>query len=647
MDLKLQTLVLLCKDGEERVAFSPRLSFFHGEMSTGKSTIVEMVNFCLGASLVKTPAVTSEVVGVQLLLSAGDMALLIERSVHASSRVSVTWKRGEEERLETLPLVAGKEPILEDDIFNLSDFLLRAMGVPLLKVRRSKEDSESEMHRLSFRDFYKFVYLDQDDLDSSFYLLETPIRQEKSKDVLRYVLGLHSDRLIELEIKLTELRHTQRVMRDSAKQIDDFLSRYGFNSEEQITGEIEELDAASKGLEANLQSLTPEKTPASFLSEEHRDRLVRLTKAIEDKQQAVRDTEEQLREQQSLVSELVSLKFKVARSTVASQVLEGAEFRLCPACGSSLEKPDDPNACRLCHASLPHATKPAELNVAVVERDLSERIEDLERASKRLKRSLERHAAELGNLTEARAVLQRAADAAKESSESQYMQRVRALEAERGALDERRRFLKRILAMPTELEARRKEAGKISEEIAGVERLLQKEQEKFSEGRANVAELEANFLQIMRAIHFPGIAGKDEVSINTKTWMPYILPGGNQDRAWTFGDAGSGGKKVLFKICFALALHVTAARRNLSLPKLLIIDSTMKNITPDINRDVVAHFYKEVYRLLSDDLSAWQCILVDQTYFAPEEKYKLPLTERMLKKDDPEHPRLISYYTGH
>lgn len=647
MDVKLQTLVLLCKDGEERVQFSPRLSFFHGEMSTGKSTIVEMVNFCLGANLVKTPAVTSEVVGVQLLLTVGDTDLLIERSVHASSRVSVTWKRGNEQRLETLPLVAGNEPIMGDDVFNLSDFLLRASGVPLLKVRRSKEVADSEMHRVSFRDFYKFVYLDQDDLDSSFYLLETPIRQEKSKDVLRYVLGLHSDQLIELEIKLTQLRHKQRVMRDSADQIDDFLSRYGFNSEEQINQEIEKLEAASKEVEAKLEALTPDKAPASFLSEEQMDKLGRLTSAIEEKQQAVRDVEEQLREQRSLISELVSLKFKVARSVVAGQVLEGAEFRLCPACGANLQKHTDPQACRLCHTNLNQANKPPDLNPAVVERDLSERVEDLERASKRLKRGLERHAGELASLTEARALLQRTVDAAKKSSESQYMQRVRALESERGALDERRRNLNRILAMPTELEARRKAADKISEEIAGVERLVLKEQEKFSEGRTNVAELEKNFLQVMRAIHFPGIADKDEVSINTKTWMPYILPGGNQDRAWTFGDAGSGGKKVLFKICFALALHLTAARRGLSLPKLLIIDSTMKNITPDINRDVVAHFYKEVYRLLSEDLSAWQCVLVDQTFFAPDEACNLPLVERMLKKDDPEHPRLITYYTGH
>lgn len=647
MEMKLSQLVLLCKQGEERVPFCSKLSFFHGEMSTGKSTVVEMVNYCLGASLVKTPAVTSEVVGVQLLLQAGDTEILIERSIHANSRVAVTWKRAEQQRLETLPLKADPEPIVGDDIYNLSDFLLRAMDVPLLKVHRSKADAESDMHRVGFRDFYKFVYLDQDELDSNFFMLETPIRQEKSKDVLRYVLGLHSDQLTELEIKLSDLRQKQRGIRESAKQIDNFLSHYGFNSEEKITEEIKKLDAASAEVEQSLRVLTPTNTPQSFVSEETRDQLLWLTRAIEDKQSAIRDTDEQIRDQQSLSAELLSLKLKVARSSVASRVLEGAEFQLCPACGSQLERPDDPNHCRLCHSDVKQPTKAPELDAAVVERDLIDRIEDLDRSAKRLKRSLDRHAAELTELTERRVILQRNMDAAKSSGESQYMQRVRALESKRGGLIERRSFLNRVIAMPNELEARRQEADKMSEEIAKVERLIEKEQEKFSAGRANVAELEENFLRIMRAIHFPGIDDKDSVHINTKTWMPYILPGGNEERAWTFSDGGSGGKKVLFKICFALALHLTAANRNLSLPKLLIIDSTMKNITPDINPDVVAHFYKEMYRLLAEELTEWQCVLVDQTYFAPDAAYGLKVTHRMMKKDDSQHPRLISYYKGH
>jgi len=287
------------------------------------------------------------------------------------------------------------------------------------------------------------------------------------------------------------------------------------------------------------------------------------------------------------------------------------------------------------------------MSAAVVERDLIDRIEDLDRSIKRLKRNLERHTSELVNFMEGRGALQKHVDAARASGESQYMQRVRVLESDRGALAEKRRFLTRIVAMPSEVEARRKEADKMSEEISKLERLMASEQEKFSEGRTNVAELEENVLKIMRAIHFPGIEEGDAVRVNTKTWMPYILPGGNEERRWTFSDAGSGGKKVLFKICFALALHLTAAQRALNLPKLLIIDSTMKNITPDINRDVVTHFYKEVYRLLANELSEWQCILIDQTFFPPDPTHEIDIYERFMKKDDPKYPRLISYYKGH
>jgi acetyl esterase/lipase len=103
---------------------------------------------------------------------------------------------------------------------------------------------------------------------------------------------------------------------------------------------------------------------------------------------------------------------------------------------------------------------------------------------------------------------------------------------------------------------------------------------------------------------------------------------------------------VLFKICFALALHQTAAQRNLPMPKLVVIDSPMKNITPDINRQIFESFYTELYRLLGADLSSWQCIVIDQTFFEPPATIEDHF-ERLLTKDDPDHPPLISYYRGH
>ena len=129
--------------------------------------------------------------------------------------------------------------------------------------------------------------------------------------------------------------------------------------------------------------------------------------------------------------------------------------------------------------------------------------------------------------------------------------------------------------------------------------------------------------------------------------MPDVYPEGREERAWTFDDAGSGGKMVLFKISFALALHLTAAQRGLPLPKVLIIDSTMKNITPDVNPKVFENFYREVYRLAETDLREWQ--------FDFDRVRRSALHRNRLKgsclENSPlvikNHPPLISYYRGH
>ncbi|RST87724.1 hypothetical protein EJC49_04255 [Aquibium carbonis] len=103
---------------------------------------------------------------------------------------------------------------------------------------------------------------------------------------------------------------------------------------------------------------------------------------------------------------------------------------------------------------------------------------------------------------------------------------------------------------------------------------------------------------------------------------------------------------VLFKICFALALHQTAAQRHLPLPRFIFIDSPMKNITPDIKPEIFQNFYTELYRLLDTDLKSWQCIMIDQTHFEPPATLGDHL-ERRLTQNDPNYPPLISYYHGH
>ena len=642
----MESLVLFCKQSEERVRFGRRLSFFHGEMSTGKSTIAELIDYCLGGSLQKTPAIQSELVGVQLQAIVGDTALLIERNPNTTTSVEVSWEHDGESGRENLPIAAGEVPIVGNEIYNYSDFFLRALGMPVLKVRKRKGDPESALQRLSFRDFYKFCYLDQPDLDSTFFLLEQPIRQEKSKDVLRYILGFHSDRLNELQAELSETRQKQRTMREAAKQIDEFLHRYGFASKATIEAEIDKLSDEEEKLDHAIENQGVDNLPASTVAEEDQAAIGRLSDSIASKSAAMADIEQRLKEQESLIAEFLAMKFKIARSSTASELLKGAAFHACPACGTEITQKSDGAHCVLCKSDLEEAAGGYDSDSAVMERDLSDRIDDLKRSVKRLKRSHDRHNEELSVLTILRTDAQRRVDIARRQVESEYMKRARRLESRRGEIRERRRLLVRIMGMPGEVEAKMKDADALSTRISELERNIQTEQDRFEAGRNNVKALERNFHGLLRAIRFPEIKADDKVFLNQRTWFPYVHPRGNESLAWTFSDAGSGGKMVLFKICFALALHKTAAERDLPIPKFIVIDSPMKNITPDINPEIFQNFYAELYRLLDNEMKSWQCIMVDQTYFQPPATLDDHI-ERRLTQNDPNHPPLISYYHGH
>ncbi len=167
-------------------------------MSSGKSTIPALIDFCFGGRFPRTPALTSELVSVQLRAQLGDNDVLIERIPSEANHVQVSWETGDGRRFQTsapLKPTSGSPPIYGENVFGFSDLALALLGIDVIKVRKRSYDQDSSLVRLSFRDILEFVYLDQDHLDSDFFLLDQPIRKEKSQDALRYFVGYMSERL--------------------------------------------------------------------------------------------------------------------------------------------------------------------------------------------------------------------------------------------------------------------------------------------------------------------------------------------------------------------------------------------------------------------------------------------------------------------
>ena len=92
MKLTIKTLTLTCKGGTERLEFTHQLNFFHGEMSTGKSSIASLVDYCLGGRLERTPALSAELLSVTMEAQVGEGPVVFERVLTDLTNLRVSWK---------------------------------------------------------------------------------------------------------------------------------------------------------------------------------------------------------------------------------------------------------------------------------------------------------------------------------------------------------------------------------------------------------------------------------------------------------------------------------------------------------------------------------------------------------------------------
>lgn len=128
MKIRLHTLKLLCRQSEEVLTFSRNITFIHGTLSLGKSTIVRLIDFCLGGDLELTTAVQREFLAAAMTIEVNDYEVLIERS-KGEGFVRVSWIDPEEGPISLQIRAKGDGPVVfGTDVVNLSDLLFRLLG---------------------------------------------------------------------------------------------------------------------------------------------------------------------------------------------------------------------------------------------------------------------------------------------------------------------------------------------------------------------------------------------------------------------------------------------------------------------------------------------------------------------------------------
>lgn len=642
MNISFSSLTLECRKSKEVINFSSQITYIHGQISAGKSSIMRLIDYCLGGSLEKTPAISQELVSASLLANINKYQVLFERDTSSGNRVQVSWRDHDGNSATVLaPIKADKKPIWKDDVFNLSDLFFYLAGITPLKVKKSKLDESSNLVRLSIRDMMWYCYLDQDNLDSSFYRLEDTYRKLKSRDVMRFVTGLYTSRMSELEIELDEVRNQQRAKRTSAKQIRKFLDEYGYGSELEIVGRMQEAESELTKLKLDRQSLQQNKVK-THVSDSLREELRKLGNTLTKERETLINLEERISEQEKLKAELISSKFKLAKAKTASNILTDVKYEVCPSCGTHLKETSTSDTCYLCKS-------PTEIKedgdiasqAHVINKDLNSRIDDLSESIRRHKKAKKLQKVKTQKLETQKEDLDIQLNEELANYDSAFLARSQEINRRIATLTERINGLKQLIKIPEAIENLLVEANELGNRINEIENAIEHEKSKLVGAEQNIKDIERIYLDILVRVGVPGISEKDKIIINRTTWIPSILlPDGD---SYDFYNAGSGGKKTLLNTCYALAVHQVANESNLPLPKFLMIDTPMKNIGEDVNKDIFEAFYKLLYKLSTNELAGVQFIIIDKEFLPHPSNVDVDIENKFM---DPENNPLISYYRG-
>ncbi len=649
MIIRIKRLTINCREAVEELRFTD-VSYFHGPVGTGKSTIARLIDYCLGArGLTMTPALQAEFVGASLELTAGVHPVHIARERN-SGQVLATWGEIGNQQQVAIPVKqSGGEVMPDTGVEVLSDLIFWLCGLKPPRVRRSRQRSDSDLERLSIRDLLWYCYLDQDSMDSSFYHLDRDsdhFRRLKSKNVLRYLLGYHQDRVAELEDERDELR-SARIGNDNAiRLLRETLEEVGFSKESEIDSAIDESAAKLDQVNASISEVRKRlQGQVTHAADELRKNAKEIFHEIEAVEQATSEVTTSKNNNERYLNELYTLSTKFQRTGSARAVLSKVDFQSCPSCAQPLPGRES-LVCPVC--AQPELTSEDVSNrVAEMGQDLRSRIGELKEVIESQIQQLQNMSRRLSTLNDDKSYLDQELSRVSEQYDSAYLSEALQFERNRADLDQEIRYLKKLRALPAKLESMLSKADGLASDEARVTRELAEARKRAEKDTQNLQRLSVLFLDCAVRAALPGISVDDEVRISHENFLPEIYHSKSGDTAVTsFQTMGSGGKKTTFKACFALAVHRLAREIDANLPTVLIIDSPMKNISERRNRNMFEGFHKLAYELAESELAGTQIIMMDKEYCPPQPTQSLDIAERYMTLDNPSHPPLISYYRG-
>jgi len=598
---KLIKLSLIGTRKNYEVIFKDGLNYISGPTSTGKTSILEMINYALGSKGHKDYIeIRQSCTSVELELLIKGIKYKIQRKLFDfNESVSVFIWDNEKSIFQYL----GKfEVDVPSNPRSLSAFLLEKMDLSNIKVANQE---------FSFRDLFRYSYLKQTEIDNENIMGEKHwYTSVKRKPTFEIIFNIYDDLLAELRTSLKIKNEELKEYEIKINGINEFLTNTDIIDLKTYSEKKEKIERDILEKQRQLHDIKVSGTTDDDITLSLQKRIVNLKNNIMRIEKDVNDQKQYIKRLMLLRNQYASEIDKIDFIIEGYHTFEKFDYVMCPNCLQPIDKTIDLNKCNLCgkektdvaideilelkHEKIKLTKKYKEL-IDFIKKEESN-LESLVKRSSELKTDLYNSEKELLHLHK--------------DYVNPFIEQIEQLNYDIGELNRVLRELENNHRMLVELDRIKNIYNSKEKDIRNLKDKIKNTENTATNKEDLINNLSKMFTSILEAFKFPKL---ENAYIDEKSYLPYV-------RGRLYRELGSLAGVTLITMSYYLAIAIEARWENFNHLGLLIIDSPRKNLgansTEEIFKDEeifnsIIRFFIEVDKNYGDDI---QLIVVNNGY---------------------------------
>lgn len=593
--LRIDRLALIGTSRE--IEFGPGLNVVLGPISTGKSSLMQLMRVFLGGSYTpkRMPEVKATVSDLAGHLTLGDDAFSIRRPLVTTPTASVEIAGGNDEAL-SLPTMAGGSTQM-----SYGDWLVNKLGLPVLRVPSAPtRPDESEPVKVSISDYLRYCRLTQEQIDTDVLGSSNWPTDYKRRVVFRILYGAYDTEVARLQQSLRELGSEIRRLEASEAAADLFLEGTNFENRAAVDQRLAEVEVEREALLADSTGEAEEAADSSHSQELH-ELVGRLDAALARIKLARGREREAADDLTELRNQLETQSARLTRSIVAGEAFFDFDFQVCPRCGNQVAKDRaEDGHCYLC--TQPEAPVQHREDLVREQARISTQIAETEELiAGHVSATLE-FDAELERLSCERSTVGQRLDEATASFVSDKAQVANQRAADISRLTATAEHLHEYAGLFERLDQLRQRLASATGERDEIEASLEQAEARDSSLGDHLEALEEQFASFVEGIDVPRFDGEPRAALDRNDYQPIV----NGRKI----DGLSAGTRVLVNVAYLLANHVVASTRGVPLPGILLVDGMTANIgRADYDAARIENIWAELLKLNAEMADQLQIVV--------------------------------------